>query len=265
MAVIALAFLSGCGSTNGSAGDSGVPDAGKGDAGSLPCDVSALVDRYCAECHQEPPKNFAPFAISDYPQTVANAPRMLIRMRQGSMPPDGVKPTAREIDAFALWIDAGFPRTGTCTDFDAGVVDAGAPTTCASNNLYNMGAEPPGELMNPGLSCPTCHLSSGLFYVGFSHAGTVMPGLHEKDRCKSPAPDGGIVELLEADGGAIFTFRPNASGNFFTLDAGHSPFIARISANGATRSSVSLHTSGDCNSCHTEQGANGASGRLTWP
>jgi predicted CXXCH cytochrome family protein len=24
-------------------------------------------------------------------------------------------------------------------------------------------------------------------------------------------------------------------------------------------------TNGDCNSCHTEQGTNGASGRIVWP
>ena len=243
--------------------DSGTPDAGKGDAGALPCDVASLVKKYCADCHVDPPKNSAPFPISNHDEAVAAAPRMLIRMRLGTMPPVNPKPTAREIDAFELWMDAGYPVTGSCTD--AGTIDAGFPTTCASGNFYNQNAEVPGELMNPGLSCPTCHLSLGLSYVAFSYAGTVMPGPHEQDRCKSPGRDGGRVEILEVDGGPGLLFTPNSSGNFRTLDAGPGPFIARISAGGMSKTSMSLHLSGDCNTCHTEQGANGASGRLTWP
>ena len=231
----------------------------------MPCDVAFVVQRYCSECHVEPPKNSAPFAIINHSEAMAAAPRMLFRMRTGTMPPSGARPSAREIDAFESWMDAGYPQTGTCTDFDAGVVDAGAMTTCASGNFYNMAAELPGELMNPGLSCPTCHIAGANFYVAFAYAGTVMPGLHEADRCKSPAPDGGLVEILEMDGGAGLSFSPKSSGNFKRLDAGPSPFIARITLNGISKSSASTHTSGDCNTCHTEQGANGASGRLTWP
>ncbi len=176
------------------------------------------------------------------------------------MPSAPPRPGARQIDAFEQWINAGYPHTGACTDFDAG-----APTTCASSAFYDMSSELPGELMNPGLSCPTCHIGGLNFYIAFSYAGTVMAGPHEKDRCKSLPPDGGRVEILEADGGAGFVFRPNASGNFKTLDAGPSPFIARISVGGRSRNSQATHTSGDCNTCHTEQGANGAPGRLTWP
>ena len=148
---------------------------------------------------------------------------------------------------------------------DAGARDASTETTCASNSFYNQATEPPGELMNPGLACPTCHEANQLFYVDFTYAGTVMAGPHEADRCKSPPPPGATVEILQLDGGLFWSWLANSSGSFRTLDAGPSPFIARLSTDAGTKRSMGQHLLGNCNRCHTEQGANGASGRLTWP
>ena len=250
------------------------------------------MQKYCLECHRDPPIKNAPFPIVTRADLLAEpsistvptvAQRALIRMRSPSspMPPlatDGgtrPRPSAAELDAFARWIDAGFPGVGTCSDFDAGTEDAGAadagpddagfPTTCASNAFYDPFNEPPGELMNPGLPCPTCHFDNQLFYVVFPYAGTVMAGPHEKDRCKSPPPPGATVEILELDGGLFWSWLANSSGSFRTMDAGPSPYVARLINDGGTKVSTTTHTSGNCNSCHTEQGTNGATGRLTWP
>lgn len=209
----------------------------------------------------------APFALLTRADVKDASARMLFRLQAGTMPPAPRSVPPFEVGLFAAWIDAGFPETGACTALpDAGVVDAGQPTTCGSGAFYDLNLEPPGELMNPGLSCPTCHLSNGLDYVAFKYAGTVMAGLHEKNLCKSPpTSDGGVVEILSPDGGLFWAWAVNTSGNFRTLDAGPSPYVARLTRGGATKASQTTHTSGDCNSCHTEQGANGAPGRLTWP
>ncbi len=270
--------------------DGGATDAGPPDSGALPCDVARLLQRYCSECHRDPPVNSAPFPITGRDELLAPPPistvptvaeRALIRMRSQSapMPPvptDGgsrPRPSKPEVDAFSRWIDAGFPFTGACSEFDAGVSDAGAdggadagyPTTCASGMIYDQITEPPGELMNPGLSCPSCHFENQLFYVYFQYAGTVMAAVHERDRCKSPPPPGGTVEILELDGGVWWSTPVNSSGSFHNLDAGPSPFVARLITDAGVKVSASLHLSGNCNSCHTAQGANDAGGRLTWP
>lgn len=243
-------------------------DAGKPDAGSLPCDVQQLVTSACNDCHTSPAMGGAPFALLTHADVKAASARMLLRMQAGTMPP-APRPAvpASAIAQFAEWIDAGFPEVGTCSPIpDAGMQDAGPTTTCASGVFYDQLTEPPGELMNPGLSCPTCHIANNLFYVAFTYAGTVMAGPREKSTCKPPAGfDGGTVEILFPDGGTAWKTDVNSSGNFRTLDAGPAPYVARLTRGGQTKVSQTTHTSGDCNSCHTEQGANGASGRLTFP
>lgn len=264
----ALAFSSACGPTSSGSDAGGSGDAGKADAGTLPCDVQRLVASHCQECHGAKPEQGAPFSLVTRADVKDAAARMQFRMQAGTMPPaPRASPSALEQSLFAAWIDAGYPETGTCTPLpDAGTPDAGAPTTCASNVFYNQLLEPPGELMNPGLSCPTCHAANQLFYVAFTYAGTVMPGLHEKNTCKSPpTADGGIVEIAALDGGVFWQWEVNSSGNFRTLDAGPSPYVARLYRGGMVKQNQTTHTSGDCNTCHTEQGANGAAGRLTFP
>ncbi len=121
--------------------------------------------------------------------------------------------------------------------------------------------------MNPGLACRSCHLqlapSKAYFY-----AGTVYPTLHEKDRCNAPPPAGAKIEILDKNGVVVLTFTPGSSGNFrstATTTTIQLPYTARVVANGMTRSMTTPQTNGDCNSCHTEQGANGAQGRIVWP
>jgi hypothetical protein len=121
--------------------------------------------------------------------------------------------------------------------------------------------------MNPGQACRACHKTKASDYNYF-FMGTVFPGFYEKDLCMSPPPSGAKVEILDTTGKVTMTLTPNASGNFMSsaVVAGVPiPYSARLVANGVTRAMNAAQTDGDCNKCHTEQGIEGAPGRLVWP
>jgi hypothetical protein len=161
----------------------------------------------------------------------------------------------------------------------SGSSDAGllSPTTCASNSYWTMFTNG-SPSMNPGYACRACHLGQNFqgqnpnkeskserayFFIG-----TVFPSAHEKDLCNSPPPAGAKVEILNKDGTVGDTLLVNSVGNFFSSTVTTPvvlPYTARLVANGKTKSMATGQTSGDCNSCHTEQGASGAPGRIFWP
>jgi hypothetical protein len=123
--------------------------------------------------------------------------------------------------------------------------------------------------MNPGLACRGCHLQMKPQLAWF-FMGTVFPALHETDRCDGQPPSGTIVEIIDANGQVALTLTPTIdSGNFRSLSttAGNVklPFTARVTSNGKTAMMNTPQMNGDCNSCHTEQGANGAPGRIVHP
>jgi hypothetical protein len=43
------------------------------------------------------------------------------------------------------------------------------------------------------------------------------------------------------------------------------PYTARVKANGKVNAMAAAQTNGDCNSCHTAAGAEGAPGRVLFP
>jgi mono/diheme cytochrome c family protein len=59
----------------------------------------------------------------------------------------------------------------------------------------------------------------------------------------------------------------NAAGNFFqeSMTALSTPYTAKIIKGGKERAMTASQTTGDCNTCHTAEGANGAPGRLLLP
>jgi mono/diheme cytochrome c family protein len=61
------------------------------------------------------------------------------------------------------------------------------------------------------------------------------------------------------------TLTPNAAGNFFTATAVTFPIHAKVTYQGRERIMVAAQSSGSCNGCHTQNGANGAPGRITLP
>lgn len=144
----------------------------------------------------------------------------------------------------------------------AGGLSSVATTTCASGSQWTGGnAESP--LMNPGMACIACHTSEREG-PSLAIAGTVYAKADEADRCGGTS-SGMTIEITDA-AGAVRSLTPNAAGNFYlekvTLKT---PYKARLIYAGGTREMAAAQTNGDCNSCHTATGLNGAPGRIAPP
>jgi mono/diheme cytochrome c family protein len=254
------------GGTGGGAGGTG---GSSGGLAGLPCDVSALFQTSCVSCHYAGnTQNIPPLASRD--ELAATSPlggtyaaRALTRIQAGTMPPGGTVPAA-EVTALSNWINGGL-QAGSCGT----AIDAGAPTPVCTSGLT--GSTNPGSSMNPGMACISCHYSSGDGPID-SFMGTAFPGLHEKDLCKDPVPTGTTVqvEILDQAGNSVsprclITVR-TSSGNFMgNCATAVSPYRARVIKNGvAGAAMVTPQTDGDCNTCHTVMGANGAPGRIAY-
>jgi hypothetical protein len=277
----------GGGTVVGGGGGGGSPDAGGGgspggggasDGGivvDVPCDVYTVLSTYCWTCHGPTPTNGAPQSLVTLAQlqapspsysTQSNGERAVVRMADATapMPPAGnPAPTAADQATVAAWVDAGMP-TGSCAT-DAGFPDAGPPDplnaapTCTSGQSYTSGQS---STMEPGVACISCHQSSGGPH--FTVAGTVFPTGHEPDKCDAPASSGAVVTVTDS-AGVTASFTANSVGNFSGNASLTFPITAVVSFNGKTRAMTTAVPSGDCNSCHTQTGANGAPGRVTLP
>ena len=143
-----------------------------------------------------------------------------------------------------------------------------APTVCTSGQKFPVQFDDGSPDMNPGLPCRACHLQREEEEARF-FMGTVYPTLHEEDRCYSNVPAGTRVEIIDANGNVALTLPVRPRGNFMStsLNAGIAlPFTARVvSPTGGVTQMMTPQTTGDCNGCHTEQGANGAPGRILLP
>jgi len=160
----------------------------------------------------------------------------------------------------------GAPVGGTPVTADAGVdaavVDA-APVepACITDRMWT-GGNRESPLMHPGGECIECHTRRG--GPPFDIAGTVYAGFHQVLDCNGES--GASVEITGADG-QTFTLTSNSAGNFY-LPVGRglqTPYTARVVVDGVERVMFSPQTNGDCNSCHTQDGANGAPGRIHTP
>ena len=265
----------GGGGSTGGAGGSGGSGGSTGGAGGvgavdLPCDVQAVVST-CTSCHGTPLAGGAPYRIATRADLMAAAPgfagstvadRSLVRMASTTapMPPSGVNAANHAV--LNTWVQGGL-QAGSCS------VDAGpAPTTCASNSRWTLGTNGSTQML-PGEACVACHKTrkpSRAYYF----MGTVFPSEHEQDSCNARPPAGVVVDIIGSDGGVLTLTPRSPSGNFYSasLSAGTIglPYTARVrDSMGRTRTMTTPQTNGDCNVCHTEQGAQGAPGRVTWP
>ncbi len=131
------------------------------------------------------------------------------------------------------------------------------PPKCSSGVTWNGVTK--DQNMRPGEVCPTCHSN-------FDLAGTLYPTGHEPNDCDGV--DGlltaATVVVTDATGNVI-TLYPNAVGNFYTSITITPPFHAKVVLNGQERAMTDSQTTGACNGCHTQTGANGAPGRITLP
>jgi len=149
--------------------------------------------------------------------------------------------------------------SGTATGID-GVPDA--QPICTSASTWTKG-DHGSSSMNPGRACLACHATMNGPPLTF--AGTIYPTAHEPDLCNgADGSDGARVVLTGADGNTL-TLTPGAAGNFDSATILMMPFSAKVTYQGRTRAMTATQTSGDCNGCHTQSGANGAPGRIVLP
>jgi hypothetical protein len=146
--------------------------------------------------------------------------------------------------------------------FDGGRVDAtspyNTPLQCTSNRMWTNG-DLGSTLMHPGRTCIACHIGTPAPVLTI--AGTVYPSAHEPDDCFGAAA---TVAITDANGRTV-SLIANSSGNFLTEQSVALPFFAKVMKNGQERAMQAAQTVGDCNSCHTVDGANGAPGRIFLP
>lgn len=285
VAAIALASVcavASCGSSDADAGAEGA--AGTGLRTGLPCDVQAVIENRCIACHDgsgAPPKllDYATFtAPSTKDPSKSRAVVSVELMKGNAMPPrPAVQPAPDEIASFEEWIKIGTPKNAeACTDppppapppaspIDGGSSgDAGLP--CTTGKLWTQGDQK-SPLMHPGAACNACHQVSGGPNLRF--AGTVYPTLHEPTDCNGVAPPPQLTVIVTDARDQTFTLPVNEAGSFlFEKGPGQppkAPFRAKVTDGTKTRAMNGSVTSGDCNSCHTPTGANGAPGRITAP
>jgi hypothetical protein len=267
------------------AAPSPVPDAGglSGAAGTgqgtgLPCDVQAVIENRCIVCHDG--SGIQP-RLLNYDDLLATATKdptksravVAVELMKGlAMPPrPAARPEADEIAAFEDWIKAGTPRNPiACTDppppaSDGAVADGGGGI-CTSGKTWTLGDQA-SPLMHPGAACNACHQVSGGPNLRF--AGTVYPTFRENNDCNGVAPPPTLTVTVTDSRNREFPMTVNEAGNFFLQSGGGNPprppFRARVSDGTKTRAMSGSVTSGDCNSCHTTLGANGAPGRILAP
>jgi hypothetical protein len=272
--VYALAFSSaGCISqdvarVNGIPTDPGGVGSG-GASDGLPCDVEQLLSSRCQSCHSSPPVSGVPMSMmswNDLDQAAPTDPTKRVvdvavaRMQDTAnpMPPAPAAPaTAAEVAVLQNWINAGLPM-GTCASSNP----YGTPTVCTSKQYWS-GGNDGSSRMHPGMACISCHSSSGGEAPPFTLAGTVYPTAHEPDDCNGAA--GGAQVVVTDAANNVITLAVSSVGNFSYRGAIALPFTAKVIANGQERAMSTPQTSGDCNSCHTTNGASSAPGRIMLP
>ncbi|HEY2511020.1 MAG TPA: hypothetical protein VGI39_09200 [Polyangiaceae bacterium] len=169
----------------------------------------------------------------------------------------GVMPTSPVEDASAP--STGFDAGGAPVMVDAALPDAGSCTLGSSGILGLI----PGATMSPGLGCVSCHASTGAKKLNV--AGTIYPTLHEPDLCLGAST--GLQVILTDATGTAHTLSVNGSGNFYDdgLVAFPTPYTAKVVGPNGSIAMMTPQTSGDCNSCHTAAGTQGAAGRIVGP
>jgi hypothetical protein len=253
--------------------------AGTGAATGLPCDVQQLLENRCIGCHlgASPPAllTYADLLKPSSDPTKNLAQKSLERMKSTTspMPPaPAVAPDAQEISVMEKWVTAGTPMGAVCTPpaGDGGVDggDAGpvtnpynTPTVCTSMTTWN-GGNNGSSRMRPGGACITCHTMRG--GPAYSVAGTVYPTAHEPNDCNGVNAGGVTVVVTDANG-VVTNLPVNSVGNFYTRNKIAAPFHVKVTNGAKQRVMAGALTAGDCNSCHTLAGVNGAPGRIMAP
>jgi len=255
-----------------SGGSGGRSDAGA--SGSLPCDVQTLLVNRCDSCHGTTPSGGAPRSLVTYANLTSADPsssamteaQVAVQRMQSTtspMPPSPASPATSSEN----WINSGYP-SGACGG-DAGTTPSdplNAPPTCTSNTTWTRGTNGSSS-MEPGQACISCHAKSGGEAPTFVIAGTLYPTGHEPDNCNGVnGSTSGAKVVVTGNNGSTVTLTPNSAGNFYSSTSLPGPYQAKVvNSAGIERVMSSTASTGDCNSCHTQNGTNGAPGRITLP
>lgn len=161
---------------------------------------------------------------------------------------------------------------GASTGAGGGPVDPfSLPPTCSSGKTWTSGNKG-SKNMNPGQACLTCH-AKDFEAPDFAIAGTVYATGHEPNNCNGQAStssevEGAVVVVTDATGKEFAMKVETSSGNFFSkvpVAAVKFPIGARVEYAGKVRAMKGAVPTGDCNSCHTQDGSQGAPGRVVLP
>jgi hypothetical protein len=203
-------------------------------------------------------KDLTSASSSDPSKSVAEVALARMRDTQKPMPPSQLA-TADQTSAFETWIAAGMPQ-GTCATAAPAPV-ANTPAVCTSKKTWTRG-DHGSSSMHPGGACITCHTADN--GPSYTIAGTLYPTAHEPDDCNGYGTGDTKISVTDATGRTI-TVTPNSAGNFYSRSSLKPPFKVQVVAGANVRAMNGTVTTGDCNSCHTEAGAQSAPGRIMVP
>lgn len=146
---------------------------------------------------------------------------------------------------------------------DAAGLQSGSDAGACAIGTAGIGGLIPGPTMAPGTTCIACHAATGAGALDI--AGTVYTNLDEANLCLGVASSLQVV-ITDAQGTA-HTLAVNSSGNFYdsTLGGIPTPYTAKVVGPNGSVPMMTSQTSGDCNSCHTSAGTQGAAGRIVGP
>ncbi len=154
--------------------------------------------------------------------------------------------------------DVGAPPGG----YSATVPASGHADACSTGQWWTLG-DRESEVMHPGNNCIQCHAQE--HGPDLVVAGTVMGRFHDEEDCRGIP--GVTIDIIGNDGSVAGSSDTNEAGNFFFSGdlTAIAPYTVRLTFEGRTREMTTGQTDGNCMSCHTQTGANGAPGRILLP
>jgi hypothetical protein len=241
-----------------------VPVSSAVNTAGLPCDIATLIATRCMTCHS----GLTGIQIASYADllgpshsdpsiTMGEMAAMRVQDPITPMPPaPGAPLSQEEIAAFVAWVQGGMQK-GSCSSL---------PLTCSSGRRWAQSGDDDGSgRMHPGIPCNACHASGEARRFGI--AGTVYRTAHEPDDCigGTLGATSAVVIITPATGPEL-TLPVGPTGNFYTYQSIAQPFHVRVrNAQDVERAMLSSPPSGNCNSCHSWTGSNGAPGRVLSP
>jgi mono/diheme cytochrome c family protein len=245
--------------------------SGSGSEEGIPCEVEAVLATHCWSCHGATPPALDSLAAlkapsdADPSRTVAEVSVDTMLGVGAPMPPAGLL-DGIDVAIVEDWVAAGMPGGACGEPSDPGPDPYDTPVQCSTDTYWTQGDEGKHE-MYPGRACIDCHQAEGPDY---RVAGTAFPTAHEPDDCFGTLADlpGGSVVITDANG-TTHSLAIRRGGNFSLKDdvSVAFPITAEVVVDGqvlAMQAPIDA-AGGDCNTCHSQDGEQGAPGRILLP